>query len=354
MSGILAVIAVFGGLIFFHELGHFLVARAFSMGVKTFSLGFGPALLSFKRGKTSYQVAALPLGGFVSLVGETGDAEIPAPFTERDSFSLRPAWQRFLVIAAGSVFNLLLAWLICWGVLWTNGRISIPPVVMEVANGTHAADSPLKSGDRILSFNNRDIFRWEQLPIYMMSNGDKPVTLTVQKPHGDVVVFSLTPTLMERAQPDGKIGKFWSLGIKSGPAQHAKFSFLEALGEGFAEARYQLVTTWHSLLDLVSRQLAFSNVMGPVGITKTIYQQTDHGLVPVLMLAAFISVNLGIINLLPIPVLDGGHLLFLLLEMLFRRPVPPKVQEKAAFVGLALLLTLIIGATLNDVMRFLN
>ena len=106
MIGTVAVILVFGGLIFFHEMGHFLVARCFGMGVKTFSLGFGPAIFSFKRSKTVYQVAAVPLGGFVSLVGESVDAEVPDEFTPAESFSLRPAWQRFLVIAAGSVFYL--------------------------------------------------------------------------------------------------------------------------------------------------------------------------------------------------------------------------------------------------------
>lgn len=354
MLGVLAVVLVFGGLIFFHELGHFLVARIFSMGVKTFSLGFGPRLFSFRGGKTVYQVAALPLGGYVSLVGESSDAEIPEPFTEKDSFSLRPAWQRFFVIAAGSVFNLLLAWLICWGIMWTNGRHSIPPVVQEIVSGTKVEQTQLEPGDRIIGFNSRGVSRWEQLPIFMMGNGDKDIILTVEKNGGSTVVFSVSPTLMERTLPDGTKGKFWSLGIKGGEVEHEEFTFLQAMGEGLEEARYQLVTTWYTLIDLVSRKLAFNNVMGPVGITKTIYKQTEHGIVPVLMLAAFISVNLGIINLLPIPVLDGGHLVFILVEMITRRPVSPKIQEKAAFVGLFLLLALILGATFNDVVRLLS
>lgn len=354
MIGTIAVILVFGGLIFFHELGHFLLARAFSMGVKTFSLGFGPALFSFNWGKTKCQVAAVPLGGFVALVGETPDAEIPAPFTREESFSLRPAWQRFFVIAAGSVFNLLLAWLICWGVMWSNGRTYIPPVVQGIVEGSGAAQSPMREGDRIVSFNDRSITRWEQLPLYMMGNGGKDVSLTVERADGSLLVFSLTPTELERPMPDGGVRKAWSLGIRSGEVEHRDFNFWQAPVEGLVEARYQVETTWYSLIDLLSRKVEFDNVIGPVGITKTIYNQAEYGIVPVLMLAAFISVNLGIINLLPIPVLDGGHLVFLLLEMLARRPVPIKIQEKAAMVGLFLLLALILGATFNDVMRFLS
>ena len=354
MIGTIAVILVFGGLIFFHELVHFLLARMFSMGVKTFSLGFGPAIISFKPGKTTYQVAAVPLGGYVSLVGESKDAEIPEPFPEQDSFALRPACQRFFVIAAGSVFNLLLAWLICWGVMWTNGRNYIPPVVTEIVAGTNAENTPLAPGDKIVAFNDRTVDRWEQLPIWIMSNGDKDIVLTTEKPDGSRLVFTLSPSLMERELPDGKTMKSWSIGIKSGPVEHQDFNFIEAMGEGLEEARYQVVNTWYTLLDLVSRKLEFNNIMGPVGITKTIYQQTEHGLVPVLMLAAFISVNLGILNLLPIPILDGGHLLFLVVEMLTRRQVPAQFQEKAAYVGLFLLLALILGATFNDVMRFFS
>lgn len=354
MLGTIAVLLVFGGLIFFHELGHFLVARCFNMGVKTFSLGFGPRLLSFQRGKTRYQIAALPLGGYVSLVGETADAEIPAPFTEKDSFSLRPAWQRFLVIAAGSVFNLLLAWFICWGLVWSVGRVEVQPVVGEIEPTAHAAQSDLRPGDRIIAFNGRSVSRFEQLPIYMMGNGEGEVILKVERDGGSVREIAVKPTLLERQIDENVKAEFWSLGIRSLPGEHKTYSFLEAMGEGLVEARYQFVTTWYTFIDLVSRKLAFNNVMGPVGITKTIYEQSQRGMLHLFMLAAFISVNLGILNLLPIPVLDGGHLAFLLVEMLIRKPVPQFIQEKASMVGLFLLLALLLGATYNDLMRLLG
>ena len=351
MIGTVAVILVFGGLIFFHEMGHFLVARCFGMGVKTFSLGFGPAIFSFKRSKTVYQVAAVPLGGFVSLVGESVDAEIPDEFTPEESFSLRPAWQRFLVIAAGSVFNLILAWFICWGLVWVNGRTDMSPVVGEILESSSAAASPMKVGDRVVSLNGKPIGRWDEMPVIVQENQGKEMEVVVKRPDGSNLTFSLVPTLLKQTLPDGQKLESWGMGVR--PA-HRTYGFLQSAGEGLAEAKGMVTFTWRALSDLLSRKVSFDNVGGPILIAQTIYKQADRGLVSVFMIAALISVNLGVLNLLPIPVLDGGHLLFLTVEMIIRRPVPVVVQEKAAWVGLFLLISLMIAATFNDVMRFFS
>ena len=143
ISGIILAIVVLGFLIFFHELGHFCVARVFGMGVKTFSLGFGPRLVGIKRGKTEYQIAAVPLGGYVSLVGQDPGEELPEGFTSKEEFSTRPTWQRFLVILAGPVFNALLAWFIYWGMFVANGQIILMPVAGAVQTGSPAAQAAL-------------------------------------------------------------------------------------------------------------------------------------------------------------------------------------------------------------------
>ena len=348
MIGTLAVILVFGGLIFFHELGHFLVARLFGVGVKTFSLGFGPALYSFKRGKTQYQVAGVPLGGFVSLVGESATAEIPEPFTPEESFSLRPAWQRFLIIAAGSVFNLILAWIICWGLVWVNGRVDLSPVVGEVLENSAAAKSPMQVGDRVLSLNGQSIAKWDELAPIVQKNEGKELIVVVKKPDESTVTFSIAPTLLTQQGTDGKEVGIWGMGIK--PVRH-QYGFLASAGQALVEAKNMVAFTWNALIDLISRKVSFDNVGGPILIAQAIYKQADYGLVNVFMIAALISVNLGVLNLLPIPVLDGGHLFFLLVEMITRRRVPVAIQERAAVVGLFLLLGLMIAATFNDVMR---
>jgi regulator of sigma E protease len=354
MTGIIAVVRVFGGLIFFHELGHFLVARGFGMGVKTFSLGFGPALWARTRGKTRYQVAAVPLGGYVSLVGEQSAAELPPGFSAEESFALRPAWQRFLVIAAGSVFNLLLAWLLCWGMVWVNGRSFVPPIVGEILEATPAADSALRVGDRIVSIDGESIERWAQLSAQIQSSAGKNLKITAQRPDAGFVTFQVTPALLRQTNAKGETLEYWGLGIKPGEAERREFGFLASAREGMTDAGGMVVFIWKVFTDLIAGRVGFDNVGGPVLIAQAIYTQADHGFVGVLMLAALISVNLGVLNLLPVPVLDGGHLAFLLVEMAAGRPVPPRVQERAALVGLFLLLFLMVAATYNDIMRFFS
>lgn len=352
MLGTIAVVLVFGGLIFFHELGHFLAARSFGMGVKTFSLGFGPSLFAFKRGKTRYQVAALPLGGFVSLVGESASAEIPEGFTEGESFSLRPAWQRFLVILAGPVFNIVLAWFICWGLMWTGGRLFLPPVVGEILADSPAAESPLLPGDRILTIDGVRVSRWLDIsPLVQRSEGNA-LLVGIQRPDETLLTFSLTPSRLTQTTAEGQTIEHWGMGIKAGEAERQQFGFVRSAWEGMVEAGNMVSYIWSALGDLLSRKVDLDNVGGPILIAQVVYKQTDHGLSSVLMLAALISVNLGVLNLLPIPVLDGGHLIFLSAEMIGGKPVPIRVQEKAMFVGLFLLLSLMVFATFNDVMRF--
>ncbi|MDR1947637.1 MAG: RIP metalloprotease [Desulfovibrio sp.] len=352
IAGTAAVVLVFGGLILFHELGHFIAARALGLGVKTFSLGFGPVLFSFVRGKTVWQLAALPLGGFVSLVGETDSAEIPEAFSERESFALRPARERFLVIAAGPLFNLILAWLICWGLIYVSGRNFVPPVVGGIMEEGAAAASPLRVGDRIVSIDGREVRRWLDIAPLVRQAGERELVVTAQRPDGSSLLFSLTPRPLPSAGTDGEGARPLGLGIRStGETEYERVTFLQSLPAGLAEAGGMVAYTWNSLLDIISRRVAFDNVGGPILIAQAIYKQADRGAADVLMLAALISVNLGILNLLPIPILDGGQLLFLSAEMVTRRRVPEHVREKAMLAGLALLIALVGAATFNDLTR---
>ncbi len=350
MTGVIAVLLVFGGLIFFHELGHFLVARFFNIGVKVFSLGFGPVVFSRMRGKTTYQIAAVPLGGYVALVGETSDAEIPAPFTAADSFSLHPAWQRFFVAAAGSVFNLLLAWLICWGMLFSYGKQELLPVLGEVQANTPAA-ATLAKGDILQKINGLTISRWYEIPLFVTQSQGRPVNLEFTRA-GEKRTTVIIPE--RRTQKDllGRSVENWIIGVgPSGEAHSRSLGFFEAAGEGVKKTRDMIALTWEIVAGLFNRTVAADNLGGPIGIVQMIYTQTDAGIIPLLSLMAFLSINLGILNLLPIPVLDGGHLLFLTLEMLFKRPVPLKIQERAMVGGLTLLLGLMLFATYNDLAR---
>ena len=160
---IIAVIIVLGGLIFFHELGHFAVARCLGMGVSTFSLGFGPKILKRKLGKTEYALSLVPLGGYVALVGESNESEIPEGFSPKESFALRPAWQRLLVVIAGPAANILLAWLLCWILAFGWGTPVLLPDVGAVVENSPAAKAGLKAGDRILSIDGQAVGSWDAM-----------------------------------------------------------------------------------------------------------------------------------------------------------------------------------------------
>lgn len=350
----LLVVAVFGGLIFFHELGHFLGARLFSIGVKTFSLGFGPVLVARTFGKTRCQIAAIPLGGYVALVGETPDADIPEPFTQEESFALRPAWQRFVVIVAGPVFNLALAWFLCWGLLFAMGKVELPPVVGSVRAEAPAALAGLAPGDRIMKINETTITRWEQIPQFMQANQSAPIAVTFERQGLGTSTVEIAPAQMEQTLPSGEKVSSWVLGITSGTPIHTPLGFMEAGAAGIEKAGHMLRLTWDGLKGLITRSIPASSMGGPIGIAQIIYKQAEHGAADVILLAALISVNLGMLNLLPIPVLDGGHLMFLSFEMITGKAVPLLVQHKATMAGLALLLCLMLFATFNDILRIFS
>ncbi len=352
--GILTVVLVFGGLIFFHELGHFLAARTFGIGVRTFSLGFGPVLASRTIGATKYQWALLPLGGYVSIVGESPDAEIEAPFTQQESFSLRPAWQRFIVIAAGAVFNLILAWLICWGMASVHGKTEVLPTVGKLVPGSPAEAAGLRSGDLLLSVDGKPLRVWEEFSPLVQEAHGRPVVLELERDGGHARM-EITPQKQTQKTLWGEEIERWTVGVyPAGDTREIPLNLAEAAVEGLRNAGDMMRLIWKFLHGLFAQTVPVTDLSGPVGIATTLYDQSQHGVWMVLALAAAISVNLGIVNLLPIPVLDGGHLLFLLVEMIFRRPVPVRFQNVAMLGGLVFLLSLMLATIWFDVGRMMG
>ncbi|SHN57808.1 RIP metalloprotease RseP [Desulfovibrio litoralis] len=351
MLGTLAVVLVFGGLIFVHELGHFFFARLFGMGVKTFSLGFGPVLFSFKRGKTVYQLAALPFGGFCSLVGEEKVEDLPEPFTLEESFSLRPAWQRFFVVLGGALFNLILAWLICWSIAYTSGRPVMLPEVGRTMENSAAQVAGLKSGDKIINIDGIVIERWEQIPELIQNGGGKEVKVEVKRPDmSESLFFQLTPTRKTVKDIFGDDKELWLLGIE--PSQNRIYiplGFIDSAKEGIIQAYKMIDITIQFLQRLFSGRGNVEEVGSVVSIARVIHAQTEYGITNVLFIAALISVNLGVINLLPIPVLDGGTLVFLTIEMIFRKPLPESFRYRASVVGMAILISLTIILMVKDI-----
>ena len=349
---VLAVILVLGGLIFFHELGHFIANRIMGIGVVTFSLGMGPRLWGFKRGKTDYRLSWFPIGGYVAAVGEYSDEVEELGFTPEEAVSNRPAWQRLILAFAGPFANLLLAWLIYWGVTFATGLAVTLPVVGGVMADSAAQEAGLEPGDTIVSIDGRPVDAWAQVPQYVGESGGK--TLSVEILRGDETrTVSMTPRRMARTNLFGEEESAWLIGVQAGDAVRYE-------PKGFwASAKLGLESTW-SMIDLtltglkklITGSVPADSVGGPILIAQMLGGQAQVGLVPLLLLAALISVNLGLLNLLPVPVLDGGMILFCLIEMIIRRPVPEKIQERAMQAGVALLVLVMVFATFNDVMRW--
>ncbi len=351
ISGIILAIVVLGFLIFFHELGHFCVARVFGMGVKTFSLGFGPRLVGIKRGKTEYQIAAVPLGGYVSLVGQDPGEELPEGFTSKEEFSTRPTWQRFLVILAGPVFNALLAWFIYWGMFVANGQIILMPVAGAVQTGSPAAQAGVMPDDRFLSINGVAINTWGDIPDLVQTGGGAPLTVVLER-QAKEITLTIKPLQQPGKSIFGEDITRWVIGVEySGAYEQIPLGFFASASTGFVECANTTKLIVQSLVKLAQGAVPLDSVGGPISIVKLVSDQAAHGLSRVLMLAAFISVNLFLLNLLPIPVLDGGHILFLCLEMVSGRKVPERVQEITTSAGFFLLLLLMGLVIFNDIIR---
>jgi regulator of sigma E protease len=355
MISTIAVILVLGGLIFFHELGHFLMARVLGMGVRSFSLGFGPVLFKRIVGKTEYRLSALPLGGYVSLAGESEETEEEdAGFEDGERFMLRPAWQRLLVVTAGPVFNFVLGWLIYWTLFLAQGQITLfQHPVQQVFDDSPAAMAGIEPGDRIVAIDGNDVYSPNDLLTTILFSRGDAVNLTIDRGGmtRDVLVqpaFLSEEDRNNEILPRPKIGiSFsveplprslgWDLGATA--ALHKTFGAIEM--------------TFKSFLMIVEGHASLKGVGGPIMIAQAVGQHAQAGLVDVLLLAAFISVNLGILNLLPIPVLDGGHILFFGFEALTGRPVNDMVRRFATYVGLTFLLALMALTFYNDIHRIL-
>ena len=351
MRSILAVVLVLGGLIFFHELGHFVLARSLGMGVNVFSLGFGTRLFGFKRGKTDYRICVFPLGGYVQLVGESPDAELPEGFTPEESFSRRPPWQRMLVVLAGPVFNFLLAWIIFWGLAWTQGVQEMLPVIGQVTNSSAAADAGILPDDRIVTVDGREILVWSDLVQRIEANQGDAMELTVIRGRQEFTLH-VTPRIQEKRNLFGEVKAMPMLGIApKGELMTRELGFFAASVQGARQIWDVSGLMVMGIIKLVERVIPWTDMGGVILISEMIHKEAQTGLINLLALTALISINLGILNLLPIPVLDGGHILFFFLETITGKPLSPQIQQIALRIGMTLLFMLMVFATINDILR---
>lgn len=428
MLTLLAFAFVIGVLVFVHELGHYLAARRVGVRVLAFSIGFGPRLLGFTRGGTEYKIAAIPLGGFVKMAGETAeDPRSGAP----DEFLSKSKWERFQVLIAGPAMNIALAILVLWGVLLQGADIpayrDMPPVVGAIEADAPALKAGVQVGDRILRVDDRAVETWDDFLMTVAGKARREVTLLVDRGGqrqslavvptaegkyeiGDIGVLPAThPHIrsVTAGEPADKAGlkaddvilavngetvsfarqlreliskhegrpiviRFSRDGqtqeLNVTPVQRAPKEFAIGIGisdqlthvdPGVFEAlKMSVVQNWEAtglifrtLGGLFTGETSPRQLMGPVGIASLSGESAQAGIVPLLGLLASISLNLGLLNLLPIPVLDGGHILILLLEGIARRDFSMRVKERMLFAGFVLLMLLMVTVIYNDLTR---
>ena len=355
---LVAFICAIGPLVFIHEFGHYLVAKLFGVGAETFSIGFGREIVGWTdRSGTRWKVGWLPLGGFVRFVGDMNAASAPANPEEipeelrARSFHLKPVWQRFLIVLAGPMANFLLAILIFAAFFATLGMPRTPPVAFRVAPGSGAEHAGLVRGDRIVAVDGRATASFEELATYVILRPDQQVTVDfVRQGQQRRTVARIAAEEQKDAFGQrfrvGRIGVFAQgreyVPLKPVQLIPASIGYTARLTRSMMDGLWQIVTGRRSVKDLG----------GPLKIAQIAGQQASLGAFEFIQLLALFSINLGFINLLPVPVLDGGHLFFYAVEAVRRRPVSLQVQDWAFRGGLALILALLLFTTFNDLGSF--
>lgn len=346
---IVAALVGLGILIIIHELGHFLVAKKTGVGVLTFSIGFGPKLLGRKIGETEYLLSAFPLGGYVKMVGEDPEEEVQTTDIQR-SFSHQGLVKRIAIVAAGPLFNLLLAVVIFLAIFVSYGVPVLTTRVGGVEPDSPAFRSGVQQGDRIVGVDGREVKKWEELSSQIKESQGRSLKFRLQRDSQELEL-TVQPIRREGKNIFGERQESWAIGIASEVAIE-KSDPLLAVGQAFSKTGEYSILTLVALFKMIKGEVSPKTLGGPLLIAQMAGQQAREGLGSFFFFVAILSVNLGVLNLLPIPVLDGGHLLFFLLEGILGRPVKLKHRERAQQVGIFVLIMIMIYAFYNDIVRF--
>jgi regulator of sigma E protease len=354
-----AFVFVVGFLVFIHEMGHYLVGRLLGVKADAFSIGFGKELFGWTdRQGTRWKVSALPLGGYVKFSGDMNPASQPSddwlamPAEERArTFQAKRLWQRACIVAAGPVTNFLFAILVFAAFFAAYGVPRTPAVVSQVLPGSAAAAAGLQPGDRVTAMLGRSVNKFEDIVRIAQIHPGERVVMTVER-GGGVLDLPVILGVDEQVDRFGNRYRVGRLGVAGGERVIEKLPAGEVLFAA-AEFTWDMTRSMVSTLEqIITGRRSVTELGGPIKIAQFAGQMASLGLVDLVSFMAFISINLGFINLLPIPMLDGGHLLFYALEGLRRRPVAAKTQEYAFMSGLALLATFMLFVTFNDLASF--
>lgn len=353
---LLFAVVLLGVIIFVHELGHFTLAKLMNVKVEKFSLGFGRKLVGWRRGETEYLISALPLGGYVKMLGQSDIGEAEEPMSEEDrarAFNRQSVIKRALIVLAGPIFNIMFAAVVFF-FIFVNGVPSLLPQVGEVMEDSPAMKAGLRQGDVISSINGAGIDGWSDMTSVIWESAGKPLAIEVKR--GDELLsITITPerkTVKDIFGQDKEIGL---IGVKPSGAVFTRKTGLSGALSGSVTRTLDIAgITLVSVVKLIQRVIPAETIGGPILIVQLAGQQASEGALSFFNFMAVISITLGVINLFPIPVLDGGHLVFLLVEAVRRKPVSEKTMALAQRIGLVILVMIMALAVYNDIARLIT
>jgi len=352
LTTIVATVIVLGILIFVHELGHFILAKRLGVKILKFSLGFGPKLIGKKIGETEYQIAVFPLGGFVKPLGEDPHEEIKTEEYHR-SYWAQPIWKRALIIVAGPFFNFFLA-VVLFSTINLFGIPYYPAVIGGVSPGFPAEQAGLKKGDTILSIDGEEVPRWDDVSKIIRNSNGKELLLKVKRDH-ETLDIHVIPKPSTQKNIFGEETSVFVIGItQPDEVLVEKVSPFEAAGKGLSQTWSVIKLTVVSIIKLIERVIPAKTIGGPIMIAQMAGEQAKRGILSLIAFTAILSINLGVINLFPIPILDGGHFLFLSLEAILRKPISIRKMEIAQQIGLIFIILLMVFAFYNDLIRLFS
>jgi regulator of sigma E protease len=348
----LSAIILLGIIIFVHELGHFLFAKMLGVRVLKFSLGFGPKIIGKQYGDTEYVLSAIPLGGYVKMLGEVPGEELKEeekPF----AYNYQKIWKRFAIVFCGPLFNILFAILIFF-FSFMNGLPILVPEIGEVMPDTPAEKAGLMKGDVIVEINGGTIDKWDQMTDIIHKSPDKILSIKIKRDSAPLLL-SITPEKKVVKDVFGEGKPVGLIGIRpSGTTVIKKETIANAFADSVIRTGEISVLTLVSIVKLFQRVIPMDTIGGPIMIVQMAGDQASKGFLNFFIFMAIININLGVLNLLPIPILDGGHLLFLGIEAIRRKPISEKIVSISQKVGLAILLTLMAFVIYNDFMRLIT
>ena len=347
MLSLLWFILILGSIVAIHEFGHFIFAKIANIYVYEFSIGMGKKIFGKKKkdGETEFCIRAIPLGGYVMIAGEdVEDEKIP----KKRQMCNKSFWQRFMVLFAGPFNNFWFAFVVLLISAFIFGAVSMKPYIGEVVPNYPAAEVGLEKGDLVLTIDGKRIKDWDNGLIILQTTDGSESTFVVKKANGEIREYHIAP--LEVTDEKGNVS--YKYGIATGAKR--EYGFWKSIKYAFQKTRSLFTSMFITLKYLFTGRVGINQLSGPVGIYTIVDSQAKEGIESLLYLVAYLSINVGIINLLPFPAFDGGRILFLFIEKIFNKPVPKKVENIIHTIGFMLIIGLLVYVTIMDIGRLVK